>query len=62
MLCELISPISGNFSDVGGMLSPITIRNTVIERRVVMPRVTLIISLVDKPEAKSQSKVEAPNL
>ena len=34
------SPISGNFSEVGGMLSPITIRNTVMDSRVVIPSVT----------------------
>ena len=34
------SPMSGSFSEVGGMLSPITMRKTVMERRVVMPRVT----------------------
>ncbi len=30
----------GNFSEVGGMLSPMTIKNTVIESRHVIPRVT----------------------
>ncbi len=34
------APINGSFSDVGGMDSPITMRNTVMERSVVMPRVT----------------------
>ena len=41
--CKLgcvILPISGSFSEVGGMLSPMTMRKTVMERRVVMPRVT----------------------
>jgi hypothetical protein len=33
-------PMSGSFSEVGGMLSPITMRKTVMERSVVMPRVT----------------------
>ena len=33
-------PMRGNLSEVGGILSPITMRNTVIERSVVIPRVT----------------------
>ena len=33
-------PMSGSFSEVGGMLSPMTMRKTVMERSVVMPRVT----------------------
>ena len=33
-------PMSGIFSEVGGMLSPITTRKTVMENRVVMPSVT----------------------
>ena len=36
----IFSPMRGNFSEVGGMLSPMTMRKTVMERRVVMPRVT----------------------
>ena len=36
----IFSPIRGNFSEVGGILSPMTMRKTVMERRVVMPRVT----------------------
>ena len=36
----IFSPIRGNFSEVGGMLSPMTMRKTVIDRSVVMPRVT----------------------
>ena len=39
-LASFSSPISGSFSEVGGMLSPITIRNTVMDSRVVIPRVT----------------------
>ena len=34
------SPMRGSFSEVGGMLSPITIRKTVMESSVVMPSVT----------------------
>ena len=32
--------MSGTVSDVGGILSQMTMRKTVMERRVVMPRVT----------------------
>ena len=39
-LASCSSPISGSFSEVGGMLSPITIRNTVMDSRVVIPSVT----------------------
>ena len=35
-----VSPISGSFSEVGGILSPITIKKTVMESRVVIPNVT----------------------
>ena len=41
-LASCSSPISGSFSEVGGMLSPITIRNTVMDSRVVIPRVTYV--------------------
>lgn len=34
------TPINGTVSEVGGILSPMTMRKTVIERRVVMPSVT----------------------
>jgi len=33
-------PMRGSFSEVGGMDSPMTMRNTVMDSRVVMPRVT----------------------
>ena len=36
----IFSPIRGSFSEVGGILSPMTMRKTVIERSVVIPRVT----------------------
>ena len=32
--------MSGSFSEVGGMLSPMTIRKTVMDSKVVMPSVT----------------------
>lgn len=37
---QINSPISGTVSEVGGILSPMTMRKTVIESKVVMPRVT----------------------
>ena len=38
-------PMSGSFSDVGGILSPITIKKTVIESSVVMPSVTFSVNV-----------------
>ena len=40
MVTVTYSPIKGKTSDVGGIFSATNMRNTVIERRVVIPIVT----------------------
>jgi hypothetical protein len=42
------SPIKGSFSEVGGMLSPMTMRKTVMESSVVMPRVTCRVASLNR--------------